>query len=61
MKQSHLKVTVDMKTLLLQVVTVIQVGFKFIFGQDQNTHEVLVVPILSLEMPVDWGYKRHHM
>jgi len=30
-----------------------------IFGQDYNTHGILVEPILSLEIPVNWGYKRH--
>jgi hypothetical protein len=36
-----------MKTLLLQV------GAKFISGQDDRTLGILVVSILSLEAPVD--------
>jgi hypothetical protein len=31
----------------------IQVGVKFMFGKDQNTLGILVVPVLSLEVPVD--------
>jgi len=37
-KQSHVTMTVDTKTLLLWVVTIMQVGVKFMFGQDHNTH-----------------------
>jgi len=60
MKQSQ--VTMDMmKTLLLQAVTIMQVGVKFMFGQDHNTHEILVVSILSVDILVDGGYNRHIM
>jgi hypothetical protein len=50
-----------MKTLLLQAVTIMQVGVKFMFGQDHNTHEILVVSILSVDILVDGGYNRHIM
>jgi len=41
-----------MKTLLLQAVTVTQVKVMFMFGHDQNIRGILVVFILSLEIPV---------
>jgi hypothetical protein len=48
-----------MKILLLQAVTVMQVGVKFMFSQDHDTLGILVVSILSLQVPVDSGYKRY--
>jgi len=58
MKKSHLTVTKAM--ILTGTVTedmtntlLLQVGPKFIFGQGHRTLTILVVSILSLEVPVD--------
>jgi len=42
-----------MKTMLLQVVTIMQTAASFIFCQDHNTLGILMMCILSLEVPVD--------
>jgi len=42
-----------MRTLLLQAVTVMEVGVKFIFGEDHNTLGILLMSILPLEVLVD--------
>jgi hypothetical protein len=41
-----------MKTLVLQVETILQVGVKFILDQDHNTLGILMMSIVSLEVPV---------
>jgi hypothetical protein len=41
-----------MKNLLLQAVTVVQVGAKFMFGQDHSSFGILVVSILLMDIPV---------
>jgi len=40
--------TMDMMTLLLQTLLVMQMGAKFMFGQDHNTLGILAVSILSV-------------
>jgi hypothetical protein len=59
MKQSHPTVT---KTLIptenMMMTLLLQVGAKCIFGWGQRTPGILVVSILSLEIPVDLGYSR---
>jgi hypothetical protein len=49
--------TVDMmKTLLLQAVTIMQLEAKFVFCQDHNTFQILVMPNPSLDINADCGY-----
>jgi len=54
-KQAHLTVTKTLTfSLTVDVMTLLQqVGAKFLFGQGHRILPILVVSILSLEVPVD--------
>jgi hypothetical protein len=51
--QSPLTGKVTFIKTLRQQVMIMQVDAKIKFGQDHNTHEILVVTILSLETSVE--------
>jgi hypothetical protein len=64
MKQAHLTTIKPLTLTVTEDMTrtqMLQMGPKVIFDQGHRTLGIVVVSILSLEVPEEWGYKRHLM